>query len=247
MTRLFSALCGVAAAMFVTACTVNQTEIPDLTGPSTYARAVNVTATPDTIFLNGQQSVVAVEVHDASGAAFPNVRLHLDVVVNNLFANCGRLSQTEVTTGSDGRATVIFTTPALPLPLPECGGLGASGGVITIAATPVGTNFQTSKTFTATIATLTPSTTVTATSFSVNFTMTPNPGAVNVPVTFDASPSVSPGHSITSFAWTFDDGGSKSGRTVTHDFGTSGIHTVTLTITDDAGQSGSKSGLLTIN
>jgi PKD repeat protein len=83
--------------------------------------------------------------------------------------------------------------------------------------------------------------------FAVNFTMTPNPGAVNVPVTFSDAGSVSPGHTITAFLWAWSDGVTKSGPSVTHDFSSTGTQTVTLTITDDIGQSGSKSALLIVN
>jgi PKD repeat protein len=77
--------------------------------------------------------------------------------------------------------------------------------------------------------------------------MTPNPGTRNVPVAFSDAGSVSPGHTITSFQWTWSDGATKNGPSVTHDFSGTGTYTATLTITDDIGQSGSKSALLTIN
>ncbi|MBX0287616.1 PKD domain-containing protein [Halomicroarcula sp. F28] len=57
------------------------------------------------------------------------------------------------------------------------------------------------------------------------------------PVTFDASPST-PSDSITSYEWAFGDGTTGSGKTVEHSYDTSGFYDVTLTVTDDAGNTG---------
>jgi PKD repeat protein len=132
------------------------------------------------------------------------------------------------------------------LPLPECA--NAAGG-ITIVVTTVGTNAQAGNSFSAGIRFLIPSSSSAPEVFAVNFVMDPNPGTRNVPVTFSDAGSVSPGHAIANsgFRWTFSDGTSKIGPSVTHDFGAAGTYVVTLTITDDIGQSGSKSALLTIN
>jgi PKD repeat protein len=241
--KLISVLIAASSLPFA-ACTVNQSETPILTGPSVFATTLNVTANPDTIVLNGQQSIVIVEAQGPSGAPLANQRVHLDILVDNVPANCGRLSATDVTTASDGRTAVVFTAPSLPLPLPECSGLS---GFVTIRAFPVGTNAQTINTFNTSILLLTPSSSQQSSVFAVNFTMSPNPGTVNQDVTFSNAGSVSPGHTITTFRWTFSDGHVELGPTITHDFGAPGTYTVTLTITDDIGQSGSKSALLTIN
>jgi chitodextrinase len=227
-------------------CTVGQTEIPPLSGPSTAATSITVTATPDTVVLNGQQSVVIVEARDASGGPLANLRVHLDLAAEGAASSCGRLSSTDVTTGSDGRASVVFTTPPLPLPLPDC--QNATDGV-TIFASSVGTNAQASNSSSARIRFLTPASGSQAAVFSVNFTISPNPGTVGANVTFSDAGSVSPGHSIpnSGFQWSFSDGATKLGPIVTHDFGTKGLHTATLTVTDDIGQSGFKTGLVTIN
>jgi PKD repeat protein len=65
-------------------------------------------------------------------------------------------------------------------------------------------------------------------------------------VTFSDAGSVSPGHSIASFEWNFGDGVTKSGATAVHDYGVSGTYNVTLTVTDDIGQTAFKTALLTI-
>jgi PKD repeat protein len=54
---------------------------------------------------------------------------------------------------------------------------------------------------------------------------------------FDASASTDDDGSISSYAWSFGDGGTGSGRQVTHSFDESGSYPVTLTVTDNAGSS----------
>lgn len=241
--RVFS-LSAVVVALAGTACTVDQTVAPALTGPSDFGTSIIVTSTPDTLVLDGQQSVVTVEARDASGGPLANLRVHLDITSGGIVTNCGRLSLTDVTTASDGRAAVVYTAPTLPLPLPECSSAGRDG--VTIFASAVGTNAMTTNEFGASIRFLLPSTAPAAPVFAVNFVISPNPGRVNVPVTFSDAGSVSPGHAIVSFRWNWSDGATKTGPSVIHDFSTAGIHTVTLTITDDIGQSGFKTALVTI-
>ena len=239
-----SSVCVMLLTCTGAACTVNSTVVPDLTGPSTFARSLRVTATPDHLFLNGQQSTIIIEAHDEAGAPIANQRVHLDIVAGGIAATCGGLSLTEVTTGSDGRTATVFTAPTLPLPQPECSGLGDS---VTIVATPIGTNFQSATESSASIRLLTPTTSSTPTSFAVNFTMSPNPAKVLQLVSFSDAGSVSPGHTITTYHWDFGDGRTKFGSVNVHDYDVPGTYQVTLTVTDDIGQAGSKKALITIN
>lgn len=54
-------------------------------------------------------------------------------------------------------------------------------------------------------------------------------------ITFTARPSTDPDGSVEAFRWSFSDGASAQGKTVTHAYGTGGIHEATLTVTDDRG------------
>jgi chitodextrinase len=56
--------------------------------------------------------------------------------------------------------------------------------------------------------------------------------------TFDATASLgSPNHSLTSYAWSFGDGGTGAGAKASHTYASPGRYTVSLNVTDDAGLS----------
>ncbi len=62
-----------------------------------------------------------------------------------------------------------------------------------------------------------------------------SPSCTNLVCSFNGSASSDPDGSVVSYAWTFDDGGSASGVTVSHTFATPGAHSATLTVTDNGG------------
>ncbi|MBE7188961.1 PKD domain-containing protein, partial [Jatrophihabitans endophyticus] len=63
---------------------------------------------------------------------------------------------------------------------------------------------------------------------------------------FDASASNDPDGSIASYAWTFGDNSTDSGKTTTHTYTASGTDTVTLTVTDNSGATNSVSHTVTV-
>ena len=63
----------------------------------------------------------------------------------------------------------------------------------------------------------------------------PYSGTVGQPVSFDGSASMDQDGTIASYAWTFGDGGTGTGVSPSHTYGTPGSYTVTLTVTDDGG------------
>jgi len=70
---------------------------------------------------------------------------------------------------------------------------------------------------------------------SAGFTATPSSGEVPLAVNFNASASFDPDGSITSYAWSFDDGGSGSGAIVTHTYTSADTYYPLLCVTDDDG------------
>ena len=82
--------------------------------------------------------------------------------------------------------------------------------------------------------------TITATftaSPSAKFEFSPTTPAVSQAINFDASESkAATGHQIVAYSWIFGDGATASGTPVSHTFATAGTYNVTLTVTDDTGQ-----------
>ncbi|RLJ01882.1 MAG: hypothetical protein DRP11_03745 [Candidatus Aenigmatarchaeota archaeon] len=69
---------------------------------------------------------------------------------------------------------------------------------------------------------------------------------VNRTVYFDGSGSSDSDGSIVSYSWTFGDGSSASGVTVSHIYTSAGTYTVTLTVTDNAGATDSDTCIITV-
>lgn len=73
---------------------------------------------------------------------------------------------------------------------------------------------------------------------AAKFSFTPSNPRPQQTVSFDGSESSDDG-AISSYAWTFGDGGSDTGNTTSHAFTTDGSFNVTLTVTDDDGETDS--------
>ena len=67
----------------------------------------------------------------------------------------------------------------------------------------------------------------------------------NLGCTFDASGSTDD-HGIAAYGWTFGDGATGAGVTGSHTFATAGTYTVTLVVTDTAGQTGTVAKAVTV-
>ncbi len=64
---------------------------------------------------------------------------------------------------------------------------------------------------------------------------------------FDALASSDPDGTIAGYAWDFGDGNNGSGVTTSHTYATAGTRTVTLTVTDDGGDSGNQGQSVTVS
>ncbi|UCH74879.1 MAG: PKD domain-containing protein [Rhodospirillales bacterium] len=74
----------------------------------------------------------------------------------------------------------------------------------------------------------------------------PYSGTVDVPVAFDGSASNDPDGTIVSYDWVFGDGGTGTGVNPTYTYAASGVFSVTLTVTDDGGLTGTDTTTATI-
>jgi PKD repeat protein len=71
------------------------------------------------------------------------------------------------------------------------------------------------------------------------FVFSPTAPLAGQTVSFNATQSVAAaGHTIANYEWNFGDGGTATGVTATHTFGTGGTYNVVLAVTDDLGQAG---------
>lgn len=210
-------------ALGVAACGVEEQEAPPLIGPSGFAQSVTLSASPDRLPRDGRsQSVITVAVRNDAGQPVSGQRVTVG-------ASAGTVSQSEVVTGSDGRATFTLTAPAA----------GTTGNTIDVFATPVGGDFTDARTRSLSIAVVGTSN---STVPSPSFTFTPSAPEIQQSVTFDATGTTDEGRAcgtLCSYTWTFSDGSVRSGQIITRTFTTAGTYTVTLSVTDPAGASAS--------
>ncbi len=123
-------------------------------------------------------------------------------------------------------------------------GDGTTGTGVTVSHSYANTGNAASATFTVTL-TVTDSSGMTASTTSVktitdrpptaSFTFSPTKPVVGQTVTFDASASADPDGTIISYAWTFGDGTTGTGKMTTHAYNVSGNFSVTLAVTDNSG------------
>jgi PKD repeat protein len=237
---------GILTALALSACTLSETATPDLTGPSTFATSVGVTANPDIVSLGqsatspGQQSLIIVTAFDAAGQPKANQAVRLDTVVNGQPSDCGQLSVRSLTTGSDGRASAVFTAPGTP---PNCPSFN-SDGTVGVRATPVGSQASTAAASIVNIAMVLPTSTSTPGSLTANFTIASIAGVRNFQ--FNGTSSVPSGAPIVQYSWSFTDGQVELGPIVEHDFGSAGTYLVTLTVKDSIEQVAFKTALVTV-
>src|SRR5688572_903275 len=96
---------AVVLAAGLTGCGIESQDAPSLIGPSGFAQSVTLTASPDRLPRDASsQSVVTVFVRNESAQPVAGQRVTLGT-------SAGTLSQAEVVTGSDGRASFTLTAP----------------------------------------------------------------------------------------------------------------------------------------
>lgn len=229
-TRVVASAAVLALAW---SCTVKKAENPPVTGPSELGLSLSVLAFPDTLTLDGaSQSQIVIQARDPNGGAVSGLSVRADIVVGGTIQDYGSLNTKTVVTGSDGRATLVYTAPA------AVDGSDANR-TVDIRAYPVGTDASTQIPRVVTIRLLAPGVITPPGPVVPDFTMSPGAPTIDQLVTFNAS---SPGldNVLVDYDWNFGDGSRSSGRIVQHAYDDSGDYVVTLTVTDDTGLKASR-------
>ena len=244
LTRTFTLAAAFVAAASA-GCTLDSIDAPPLTGPSTFALNLTVTASPDILPEDGvSPSVIRIVARDHNNQPVPNLPLRVDTVVGSSIVEIGQLSARNVTTNASGEAFVTFTAPRSPLRGVDL------GTQVTIAVTPVGSDFGSNFPRTVNIR-LVPETTATVPGAPTpNFFFTPSNPVAGEQVRFDASASSDDDGVIVDFRWDYGDGEEpESGPDPRqqHDFVRPGTYPVTLTVTDNDGNTASLTKFVTVS
>lgn len=246
MSKVLAIRTALLAAVTLTgACTIKETSAPPLTGPSEFSLSLSIAALPDLLTRDGaSQSLIVVTARDPQGSPVRSVQLRLEMIVNGQIQDFGALSTKTLFTGSDGRATAIYTAPAAP---PT--GASTFADRITLVVSAVGTNQQ-GTTFTSADIRLVLPTTNNPNAPVAIFTFAPTSPGVGTLVIFNASASFPvTGTSIVNYAWDWGDGTTDNFNTSAfedHDWAAAGTFSVTLTVTDNLGQKGSTTQTITV-
>src|SRR5919197_2640681 len=231
--KAFRYLAAALMAVAVSGCIAHQTEMPPYSGPSDLALSLTVTASPESINQDGaSQSRITISAIGPDGKAKASLPIRVDMAIDGVAQDYGTLSARSVVTNADGKAFVVYTAPPPPV-----GGItgtcsGVPGTCVDIVATPSESGsgtFVTASPSSGTIRLVPPGLIQPpANTPTAEFSITPTPVTQGVAVTFDASASNpgAPNQTITSYSWSFGDGSSGSGKTVSHAFSTAATFNV---------------------
>lgn len=245
MARTLRILVAAAALAGLSACTLHETQnAPTPSGPSGNSTSVTVTVSPDVLTQDGQsQSLVTIMAFGPNGQSLPNLPLRAEIRVGGAITDFGSLSARNLVTDSSGTAKLVYTAPAAPAINTD------NGTVVAISVAPASSDFANNNPVQATIR-LVPPGVVGPPVSSLRPDFTPPATTVGNSTTFQAIVVDSTGADATaqvsSYLWTFGDGGSASGRNATHTFTAPGTFPVSLTITDLLGRTQTVTHSLTI-
>jgi PKD repeat protein len=243
------AILTLAAMALAPACTTKKNEAPSLSGPSELGLSLAISATPDVLTKDGvSTSTIVITARNENSQAAGGVGLRVETVVGGALQDYGRLSTKNVTTGSDGRATVVYTAPSGP----ASGNSQDDESLLTVIVSPAGTNFSNTVSREATIR-LVPSGVILPPAGNpvARFSFAPAAPQEGQDISFDASASVDCPSGVTtieqclvvgsknglSYAWDFGDGTTATGVRTTHRYEQVGSYSVVLTVSNDRGRS----------
>jgi PKD repeat protein len=229
--RLFVA----AAVLAISACTVEKQPAPSLAGPSEMGVALNVQVTPDIITQDGRsEATLSVLALDANARPIPNLSLRTDIAVSGFPVDFGQLTSKTMFTDANGRASVKYIAPPSP---PATSGAGDTR--VTLAVTPIGSNYANSTARTVEVLVSPPGIRLGPNSLPLpKLTFSPNAPKDHESVFFSGAQSTDDGQIMT-YSWDFGDGRTGSGMQCNHSYDLPGKYSVVLTVIDDRGLSAS--------
>jgi hypothetical protein len=142
VTRARAAGAAVLSALLaLQGCGLDEVDIPELDGPSTFAANLFLTATPDLLVADGvSQSVITAQFLDENGRATPNREIFFTIAdEDGMFASIGSFPTAEgpafavsVRTDGNGLARIVYQAP----PRTDA----TANQTVLIAARPIGTD-----------------------------------------------------------------------------------------------------------
>jgi hypothetical protein len=196
MTALISRLATAAGVLaLASACTMKNQDAPPLAGPSELSQSIGIAVSPDVLPQDGaSQSFITVTARDANAQPIRNLTLRTETRVGGTPVDFGTLSARSIVTGSDGRATLVYTAPPSPAVSPD------AFLVVDIVVTPFGTDFNNGSQRSAAIRLVPQGTVIPPGNLVPAFTFTPTAPTDGQRVLFDASTSQG---SIADYQWNF--------------------------------------------
>jgi PKD repeat protein len=249
------------AVLALSGCTTKKAEAPAVTGPSELSLALEIRATPDVVTMDGQsQSNLVITARDPNGKPVGSQGIRVEITAGGSIVDYGRLSAKNVTTGSDGRATVTYTAPT-SAPSQNSDGFT----VITLIAVPAGYDYRNALARQVDLRLVPQGVILPVSGAPVpKFTSTPTAPAEAADVVFDASASIPacepdplapndvnrcravPG-TITSYQWDFGNGQTGSGIRTSTRYALSGTYVVRLTVVNDRGYTNSVTNSINVS
>ncbi len=226
----------LASALTGAACSVEGVAVPSPTGPSELGLSLEMSAAPDVISQDGvSTSRLNIMARGPNGLPLGGVALRVDMMVPTdtglVVADYGTLTDRWPTTGSDGKAVVIYQAP------PQPAATVTADTTITLRVTPIGANYANSVPRVVEVRLMRPGTIRPPTRMVPRFTFSPSNPREHDDIFFDASTSSDPDGHIVSYTWQWGDGDTGSGRQVTKSYDFAGSYGVVLTVTDAFGTS----------
>lgn len=229
MGRTLCTLSAVAGLLLTGAvgCTVSDTTAPALIGPSGLAVSLSLQVDKP-VLERGSSTTVRIKVVNHQNQPMA-VALRAELFAQGALFDYGRLDRREVTTGSDGTATVTYFAPP-PLAVPTDSG----ADVVTVRVTPLLGGDSRGLLARELDIRLVPLGIIVL-PLQATFTFSPESATVGQTVTFDASTSTRGGAPCLDecgYTWTFGDGTSTMGRVVNKVYTQPGTFQIFMRVSD---------------